>query len=166
MDLLIRPVRLSDAEAIARILNTIIAAGCYTVLEGPLTAEAERDFIARFPPRGVFLVAERRPDGAIVGLQDVEPFAPYSHAFDHVGTMGTFVDLACRRQGIGARLTGETLAVARRQGFEKILTCVRADNPGGLAFYRQIGFRVVGTAERQALLGGQYIDEILIEKLL
>ena len=39
-------------------------------------------------------------DGTLVGLQDVEPFVTYTHAFDHVGVIGTFVDLDRRRQGL------------------------------------------------------------------
>ncbi len=54
MDLLIRCAQLDDAEGIARILNAIIAAGGSTVIDGPLTVEAEREFIAHFPARGVF----------------------------------------------------------------------------------------------------------------
>jgi len=54
MDLLICEVRLDNAEAIIYILNPIIEAGLYTVLDTPLTVEAERGYITSFPQRGVF----------------------------------------------------------------------------------------------------------------
>lgn len=166
MDLLIRPVRLDDAAEVARILNDIIAAGRYTVLDTPFSVEAERDFIASYPERGVFHVAERRADGRIVGFQDVSPFATYTSAFDHVGVIGTFVDLDCRGQGIGRRLSEVTFAAAVAKGYEKLFSYVRADNPAALAFYQAMGFRVVGTAERQAKIGGRYVDEVIIERFL
>ncbi|MBU0490819.1 MAG: GNAT family N-acetyltransferase [Chloroflexi bacterium] len=165
-DLVIRQARLDDAEAITRILNPIIESGAYTVLDTPLTPEAEREFIASFPPRGVFHVAERRPEGHIVGLQTIEPFAAYTHAFDHVAIMGTFVDLAERRQAIGIRLSEATFEAARHKGFEKIFTYVRADNLASLTFHLNLGFQIVGTAHRQARINGQYVDEIVIEKFL
>jgi len=166
MHLIIREVRADDAEGIIAILNPIIAAGQYTVLDTPFTAEAEREFIARFPERGIFLVAQRVPDGQIVGFQSLEPFGTYTHAFHHVATMGTFVDLAKRRKGIGTQLAKATFRAARRKGFEKIFTYVRADNPESLAFYLKLGFRIVGTAQRQARFGEYYVDEVIIERFV
>ncbi|MCU0914430.1 MAG: GNAT family N-acetyltransferase [Planctomycetes bacterium] len=165
MDVLIRDVRLEDAEAVVGILNPIIAAGAYTVLEGPLTGEVERAFIAGFPARGVFHVAESR-GGRVVGWQTLEPFGAYTHAFDHVGVIATYVDLACRRQGIGRRLFEATFDRARQKGYEKIFTHVRGDNPAALAAYLKAGFQLVGTAARHARIAGRYIDEIMIERFL
>ncbi len=166
MEVLIRDVCPADAEAVVGILNPIIAAGGYTVLEGPLSPEAERHFILSFPPRGIFHIAESRQNRTVVGFQTVEPFATYTHAFDHVGIIATYVDLGCRRQGIGRQLFEATFAAARPKGYEKIFTFVRSDNPAALAAYRKGGFRMVGTAVKQAKIGGCYIDEIMIEKFL
>jgi len=121
MNLVIRGARLDDAGALVRILNPIIEAGVYTVLDTPLTVEYERDYIANFPPRGVFHVAEDQ-DQRIVGFESGEPYATYTHAFDHVAVIGTFVDLKERRRGIGTRLFEATLEAARRKGYEKIRT--------------------------------------------
>jgi L-amino acid N-acyltransferase YncA len=165
-DLLIRPAQPDDAEAVVNILNPIIAAGSYTALDTQFSVVAEREFIAGFPVRGIFHVAVLVPNGRIVGLQTVEPFATYTHGFDHVGTVGTFVDLACRRQGIGGRLFEATFEAARRQGYEKLFTFIRADNPGALVGYLKQGFRVVGTAHRQLKIHGHYVDEIIVEKML
>jgi len=166
MDLLIRDVQPADAQAIVDIFNPIIETGRYTVFDTPFTVEAERDYILNFPPRGVFLVAERSEDRKIVGFQSMEPFATYTHAFDHVGVLGTYVDLSLRRQGIASRLFEATFAAARRKGYEKIFTFVRADNPAALATYQKHGFQIVGTAKRQAKIRGKYVDEVMIETFL
>jgi len=166
MHLEIREARPDDAEAIVRILNPIIEAGTYTVFDTPFTVEAEREYLLKFPSRGVFLLAVRRADGRVVGFQSMEPFADYTHAFDHVGVLGTYVDLECRRQGIATALFRATFAAAVRKGYEKIFTFVRADNPAALQTYLRQGFRTVGTALRQARIGENYIDEIIIEKQL
>ena len=166
MDVVVREAHPGDAEGIIGILNPIIEAGRYTALDTPITADAERQYIAKLPARGIFHVAESRQGGAVVGFQTMEPFATYTHAFDHVGVIATFVDLAQRHKGIGRRLFEATFETARRKGYEKIFTYVRADNPVGLAAYRQQGFRIVGTARRHAKVRGRYIDEIVIEKFL
>jgi L-amino acid N-acyltransferase YncA len=166
MHLEIREARPDDAEAIIRILNPIIEAGSYTAFDTPFTAKSEREYLVTFPARGVFLLAIRQPGNLVVGFQSMEPFARYTHAFDHVGVLGTYVDLECRRQGIAAQLFQATFAAALRKGYEKIFTFVRADNSAALQTYLAQGFQTVGTAVRHALIGGKYVDEIIIEKHL
>ena len=166
MDLLVREVRTDDAAAIVGILNPIIEAGVYSALDTLLTVEAEQEFIRSFPRRGVFNVAEDSREQRAVGFQTLEPFATYTCAFDHVGVIATFVEMACRGRGVGSRLADATFETARRKGYEKVFTFVRADNPEALQFYRKLGFRVVGTAERHAKIGGKYIDEVIIEMFL
>jgi L-amino acid N-acyltransferase YncA len=166
MQLEIREARPDDADAIVRILNPIIAAGVYTVFDTPFTSESEREYIRNFPTRGVFLLAVKQPEDEVVGFQSMEPFASYTHAFDHVGVLGTYVDLNRRRQGIATQLFQATFAAAVSKGYQKIFTFVRADNPAALQTYLDQGFRTVGRAHRQARIGGQYVDEIIIEKLL
>ena len=166
MDVLVRDARPDDAEAIVGILNPIIETGAYTVFDEPLTAEAEREYILGFPRRGVFHVAVGHQDKKVVGFQNMEPFATYTHAFDHVGIIATYVDLSCRRQGIGRRLFAATFEAAKGKGYEKIFTYVRADNPAALACYLDQRFQVVGTATRQARINGKYVDEVIIERFL
>jgi L-amino acid N-acyltransferase YncA len=165
MDLTIRDVGPADAEGVVGVLNPIIAARHYTVFTEPFSVDAERQYIVNFPARGVWKVAMRR-DGRLVGFQVLEPFGSYTPAFDHVGTLGTYVDLAHRRQGIASALFAATLDEARRKGYEKIFTFVRADNPAALATYRAHGFSVIGTAQRHAKIDGAYVDEVLIERIL
>lgn len=162
----VREARPDDAAEIVRILNPIIEAGAFTVLDSPFSVEAERAFVESFPPRGIFHVAEDRADGRLLGFQDVSPFADYTRAFDHVGVIGTFVDLSHRRQGIARHLFRATFDAARLKGYEKFFTFIRADNPAALATYRHHGFEVIGTARRQARMKQGYVDEILVEAFL
>lgn len=166
MDFLVRNARPQDAEAVVAILNPIIEAGCYTAFDAPFTVEAERSYIENLPPRGIFHVAVDRVHQAVVGFQSLEPFAAYTQAFDHVGVVGTYVDLNWRRRGIGSVLFETMWETASKKGYEKIFTFVRADNPAALAAYLKQGFSVVGTARRHARVNGVYIDEVMIERFL
>ncbi len=166
MDLRVRNVRPDDAEQVIEIINPIIEAGIYTAFDTPFTVGQERRYIEALPERGIFLVAEQPQGGRLVGFQSMEPFADYTRAFDHVGTMGTYVRLSLRRRGIARALFAATFEQARDKAYEKIFTFVRADNPDALSTYLNQGFTVVGTAQRHAKVRGVYIDEVLIEKLL
>ena len=162
----IREATLDDADGIVAVLNPIIESGAYTILDAPLTAEAEREFIRNCSPRGVFLVAVDRSNGAVVGFQNTQPLVTYTHALDHVGDIGTYVDLSRHRQGIAKRLFQASFVKAQEKGFEKLFTLVRSDNPAALQTYLHHGFEVVGTARRHAVIRGQYVDETLIERFL
>lgn len=162
----VRPVHPDDAAGVAGVLNPIIVARTFTALDTPVSVEAEREFITRYPDRGIFHVAVAGTTGPIVGFQNVEPFADYTHAFDHVGVIGTYVDLTRRRQGMGAELFGAMLEAAPAKGYEKLFAFVRADNLPALFTYLRYGFRAIGNARRHARIDGRYIDEILIERLL
>jgi L-amino acid N-acyltransferase YncA len=159
-------VKVEDAEGILAILNPIIAARCYTAMDTEITVEAEREFIRTFPARGIFLAAIDTASNRTVGFQNVSPFGTFTHAFDHVGVIGTYVDLELRRQGIATQLFAATFEAARRKGYEKFFTYVRSDNEAGLQTYLRQGFRIVGTAARQAKIDGRYIDEVIIEKAI
>jgi L-amino acid N-acyltransferase YncA len=165
MNIAVRPATADDASGIVAVLNPIIEDGRYTALDTTFTVEEERAFIERFPARGIFHVAVDG-SGTIAGFQVFEPLAPHLHALEHVGTIGTYVDLARRRQGIASRLFAETFAGAVAKGYEKIFTFVRADNPAALETYLRHGFAVIGTAKRHAKIRGAYVDEVMIEKQL
>ena len=166
MDLIVRDAQPGDASAILAVLNPIIESGLYVVFDAPFTEQEERRYIAELPSRGIFHIAVRLDDGVLVGFQSLEPFATFTHAFDHVGVVGTYVDLACRGQCVADRLFAATFDAARCKGYEKIFTYIRDDNPAALAAYVKHGFRVVGKAERQAKIGGRYVDEIFVERIL
>ena len=166
MKLSVRDAVPSDAAALVGILNPIIEARVFTAFDTPFTVEAERDYVRGFPPRGVWKVATAPDDDRVIGFQVLEPFATYTRAFDHVGTLGTFVHLGHRRQGVARALFAATLDDARRKGYEKLFTFVRADNAAALQTYLAHGFSVIGTARKHAKIDGRYVDEVLIERQL
>ena len=166
MKLTIRMVQTTDAQGILDIINPIIEDGCYTVLDQPFTLQQEVDFIDGFDERGVFNIGIDESRGVIVGFQNVEPFAAFTSAFDHVGIIGTFVSRNYRRKGLASQLFEETFSSARLNGYEKLFAYVRSDNPNALAIYEKHGFKTIGTAKKQAKVNGHYIDEVFIEKLL
>src|SRR5579864_6368792 len=120
MELLIRDAIPDDAAAVVSLFNPIIEAKRYTLFDTPFTIEGERSYIAGLSARDIFHVAVRTSDNCVVGFQSMAPFATYTHAFDHVGVIGTYVDLGHRRQGVANSLFVVTVDTARQKGYEKI----------------------------------------------
>ena len=163
---IVRPAQPEDAAGVIAVWNPIIKTGRYTAFTEPFTVEAERQYIENLGPRDIFHVAVHPASRDIVGFQSMAPFPSLTPAFAHVGTLGTFVALERRREGIASALFPQTFRTARSFGYEKLFTYVRADNPAALLTYIRHGFRVVGTAKRQAKFGDTYVDEHIIERFL
>ncbi|MEZ9395497.1 N-acetyltransferase family protein [Vibrio splendidus] len=166
MNLTIREVAVEDAQCIINVLNPIIIEARYTILDQTFTVDEEKAFIESFPERGVFSVAVNQVTSQLLGFQNVEPFATYTKAFDHVGIIGTYVDANSRGQGVAKQLFDYTFKAAKAKGYEKLFAYVRADNERALAVYLKQDFEIVGTAKKHGKIGDQYFDEILIEKYL
>lgn len=164
--IVVRPVTVDDAEEVAGVLNEAIVGGRHSLLDTPFSVEDERTYIAGYPERGVFNVAELAGEG-VVAAQSLERFSPYvTHAHDHVLSMGTWVRESFRRRGVGTRLAHASFAQARERGFEKVFTDIRADNVESLAFHLALGFTVVGAARRQARIGDRHFDVVFVERFL
>jgi L-amino acid N-acyltransferase YncA len=162
----VRRATAADAEAVAAVLNGAILGGSPTILDTPFSAEDERAYIEGLPARGFIHVAEI-PAAGVVGFQAVIPWSDFvTTAHDHVATMGTFVDAAHRRRGVGAALARASFAAALGLGYEKIFTDLRADNLASLAYHLALGFTVAGAARRQARTAGGDVDVLFIERFL
>ncbi|MEZ8157105.1 N-acetyltransferase family protein [Vibrio splendidus] len=166
MSLTIREVAVEDTQGIIDVLNPIIIEARYTILDQTFTVDEEKAFIESFPERGVFSVALNETTNQLLGFQNVESFATYTKAFDHVGIIGTYVDANSRGQGVAKQLFDYTFKAAKAKGYEKLFAYVRADNERALAVYLKQGFEIVGTAKKHGKIGDHYFDEILIEKFL
>jgi L-amino acid N-acyltransferase YncA len=164
MHIEIRPAVEADAGAIVNILNPIIEAGQYTAFDTPFTVDAERQYIRALPARGIFHVAVAA--NRVVGFQSMEPFATYTHAYDHVGVTGTYIDLPHRRQGVASALFEATFEAARRKQYEKLFTYILAHNAPALRAYMKHGFSIVGTARRHAKIRNSHVDVVVVERLL
>jgi L-amino acid N-acyltransferase YncA len=167
MGITIRPARAGDAESmVTDVLNPIIRAGTYTVLEGPVSVSDQLAFIREFPEGGVFHVAVDDADGRSAGLQDVVPHATEPGTPAHAGEISTFVALGALRAGIGRALCRATFARAQALGFRMLRATIRADNPHAMSFYESQGFTPVAVIEEGALVNGIPVDQILAEKRL
>ncbi len=161
MNLQIRRATMNDARAVVGLINSIVEEGELTSIYPALTLEQEEAFIAGLGPRSAIYLAEA--SDALLGMQAIEPFAPYTRAMDHVGVVGTFVYRDYRRQGVGSQLLERTLHFARQHGYEKLVAYVRASNSDAQAFYRAQGFVPKMVLERQVKIDGQYDDEVWME---
>ncbi|WP_328454362.1 MULTISPECIES: GNAT family N-acetyltransferase [unclassified Amycolatopsis] len=110
------------------------------------------------------LVAEH--DGVVAGYVRLdEGFGIPAHR--HVLVLGGLaVDPDRRRLGIGRRLVDAAVAEARRRGVRKLTLRVLGHNTGARRLYASCGFVVEGVLQDEFLLGGEYVDDLLMACVL
>jgi ribosomal protein S18 acetylase RimI-like enzyme len=162
-DVAIRRARPGDASAIAEGQREIAKTpGRLGSRPHEIDDETIRDVIAKLESddRGLFLVAHREGDGAIVGhglLKRREPAVLL-----HVVELTLAVHEGHQGGGIGRRLMNELIAWARATPYvEKIELQVRSSNERAIALYDSLGFVEEGRKTKRIKLGpNEYLDDV------
>jgi putative acetyltransferase len=164
-DVLIRRVRTTDAEAMARLMGDPDTLGNLLQLPYP-SVEAWRTRLAEWDAPGrtdLLLVAEA--DGTLVGNAGLNPVG---NALRRRHAMGLGITVAKEWQGrgVGSRLMTALLDTADRWlGCLRIELTVYTDNAAAIALYRKFGFEVEGTLRAFALRDGRYVDALTMARL-
>jgi L-amino acid N-acyltransferase YncA len=152
----VRPVQHSDASALARLLNAIIARGGTTALEEPFSAAGLAHAMLTGPNVICCFVAVDQA-GAVIGFQSL---TRSDHLPDDVGDIGTFVRVGLAQKGTGSLLFAATRKAAVEQKLAAINATIRADNVGGLAFYTRQDFQDHSTDRGVPVRDGTPVDRV------
>ncbi|GHA10403.1 N-acetyltransferase [Arenicella chitinivorans] len=73
---------------------------------------------------------------------------------------------AARGHGVGTKLLRQLIERAETLGYTKLLSRIFTFNHASLALCRKTGFREVGFYARHGQVNGQWLDVVIVEKLL
>ena len=159
--MILRPARAGDAPDIARITNHVIAETLITfttILRHP--DDIATDIAARAP---AYLVLEA--DGRAEGFATYGPFRAgpgYAATVEHSIQLSP----AIQGRGGGRLLLSALIDIARERGVHVMIGGVSSANPGGIAFHRAMGFDETGRLREVGRKQGQWLDLVLMQKLL
>jgi phosphinothricin acetyltransferase len=160
-EVLVRPARREDAEAIARIHNQGIAERVATFQ----TEDRSASRIAEEIDDGrVVLVAER--DGRVTGWAGLTPYDTVNAYYATVAEATVYVEHDTRREGVGRSLLNELAHEAERRGLHKLVGKLFRSNRPSIALTRACGWREVGVHRRHGRLDGQWRDVLVMELLI
>lgn len=159
----IRPAQMSDAAAIAVIYNQGIEARIATfetVLRTPSDIEQNlRNAEGRYP----YLVAV--DDDEVVGWASVSTYRP-RECYGGIGEFSIYVHEDHRKSGVGRVLLPALIEAAEAAGFWKLLSRVFLFNTGSRRLCAAYGFREVGVYEKHAKLDDDWLDVVIVERLI
>jgi len=183
----VRPAREADASAICRIYNQGIEDRLATLETELRTPEERRQWLKTRDARHPVIVAEgvvagtepatfsNRPPTSRAGLAapatTVLAWASLNvfnarEAYRFVADISVYVERGWRGKGVGRALLTRLVELGREQGYHKLVLSAFPFNTAGVALYERLGFRTVGIYEEQGQLDGQWVDTIVMERLL
>ena len=159
----IRPAKPSDAPAIAAIYNQGIAERRATFETRPRQAD---DLVASIADatRYPMLVAVDDADRPI-GWGGFSRYRPRD-CYAGIAEFSLYLDSSARGCGLGRRLLGALIEAARDAGYWKLVSRIFTFNIASRAICRATGFREVGTYEKHAQLDGEWLDVVIVERLI
>ena len=121
-------------------------------------------FFTPADPPGIHLVAEL--DDAVAGYVRLKPptHLPENAHVTHVS--GLAVHPAARRRGVAAALMTAAEPFARARGARKLSLRVLSTNQPAMRLYERLGFEREGVQRGEFLIGGRYVDDVLMAKRL
>ncbi len=135
-DVLIRPIRTTDADAFWELLGGVIDEKVYLATTTRPPIESTRAFVAQCATDGsVRMVAEH--DGTLIGWCDI---LARDDTDPTTGVLGMGVSAPWRGKGIGEKLMRATLGAAQKKNFTSIRLDVWTNNAPAIALYEKLGF--------------------------
>jgi phosphinothricin acetyltransferase len=160
----IREATHEDAVAIAHIYNQGIEDRSATLETRLRTPEERAEWLAARGNRHPVIVAVDG-SGKVVGWGSLNPFNPRP-AYNNVVDFSVYVAREQRGQGIGDALLGALETRARALGYHKMVLAAFPTNAPGMRLYERHGFQTIGIYHEQGLLDDQWVDVIVMEKIL
>jgi phosphinothricin acetyltransferase len=150
----------ADAEAIARIYNEGIDDRIATFETRRRGAEDVRGWFDGVHP---IVVAEE--DGRVVAFASTSTYRP-RECYAGIAEFSVYVGREARGKGAGRVVMETLIAEAERAGFWKLVSRVFPHNTASLRLLTSVGFREVGRYEKHGKLDGEWLDVVIVERLL
>jgi L-amino acid N-acyltransferase YncA len=162
----VRTPRWEDLDDLLGLINSLVEEEAEIVVNERVTRDGEAEWLAGVLARlerdeVVHLVAE--VEGKVIASADLHP-GRGSDA--HVGVVGIVVKCGFRGVGVGARMLGAIVDVARKRGLRLLVLSVFASNVRAVRLYERGGFVRCGLVPLRHFSKGKYVDEVLMAKSL
>ncbi len=153
-----------DAEAIRAIYNLEVAESTVTFDLVPRTLDAQVEWIDEHSgghPAVVALDGEER----VVGFGSLSPYRDRP-AYQPTVEDSVYVLREARGAGIGRVLLDELVRLGVAHGFHSMIGRIVGGHEVSIALHRACGFEIVGTEREVGRKLGQWLDVVLMQRML
>jgi phosphinothricin acetyltransferase len=161
--MLVRLATLDDAEAIRDIYNEEVTTSTVTFDLVPRTLEQQREWLTERSGAHVVVVAEI--DGAVAGFGSLSPYRDrpaYSTSVED----SVYVRTSNRDAGVGRLLLADLVDRAQQHGFHAVMARIVGGHEASIALHEAVGFEHVGVEREVGRKFRQWLDVVVMQRLL
>lgn len=167
LEITIRPAEPDDSCQIIDTVRSNAIERSYVLMEqyGKDTA-SEREYIGALDRnKNLLIVAEtgREVIGCLAGLQADAGMRPETR---HILHIGLHLREAFRGLGIGSNMLDYSIEWASEMGFKKLEANIFTTNKRSLGMFKKAGFLEEGVRQNRIRMGKDFINEVLMGKVL
>ncbi|MFX3634797.1 MAG: arsinothricin resistance N-acetyltransferase ArsN1 family A [Candidatus Pristimantibacillus sp.] len=159
----VRLANIDDIQSILNIYNQGIEDRIATLELETKNIDYMNNWYNDHSERYSVLVAEL--DHVVVGWASLNRYSTRS-VYDGVADLSIYIHRNFRGQGIGSSLYTRLESEAIRNKFYKIVLFTFPFNENGQGLYNKMGYRTVGVFEKQGRIDDQFVDVMIMEKIL
>lgn len=158
-----RLATLADAEAIREIYNLEVTTSTVTFDLVPRTLAEQEEWLAKRSGAHAVLVAEEA--GEVLGFASLSPYRDRA-AYATTVEDSVYVARAHQGRGVGRLLLGDLVAVARQHGFHSMIARIVGGHEASIGLHASVGFEVVGIEREVGRKFGQWLDVVVMQRML
>ena len=162
MTITIREAAGHDLAAIAAIYNQGIEDRGATFETAPRSAG---DIASNLAEQTRFPVLVAIDAGTVIGWAGLSAYRPRA-CYAGIAEFSIYLDRAARGRGVGRQLLTALVDAARDRGYWKLVSRIFPFNAASRALCRACGFREVGVYEKHGRLDGEWLDVVIVERLI
>jgi len=161
---LLRLATLDDADAIREIYNHEVLTSTATFDLVPRSAQDQRTWLHERSGAHAVVVAVDDAD-AVCGFGSLSPYRPRP-AYATSVEDSVYVSPDHQGEGVGKLLLGGLVERAEQHGFHTVVARIVGGHDASIALHRSLGFDHVGTERQIGRKFGQWLDVVVMQKLL
>jgi len=166
-EIILRPAESEDSCEIIDTIRSNALERSYVLMEqyGKDT-QSEKDYIGGLDREKNLLLVAVAGDDVIGCLAALQADAGRRNETAHILHVGLHLREAYRGLGIGSKMLAYAVKWAKESGFRKLEASIFTTNRRSLKIFKKAGFREEGLRHQRIRMGRDYIDEVLLGKVL
>lgn len=151
-------IRLSVREDAASMIELEHLVWTPGTTPGNVHFDSEAEFLLKSPPGSKIVVVK---DDKVIGILGYKSPIPLP-SNQHVVEIDIAVHPDYQREGVGQLLMSKMKDIAREKGYIKISLRVLSINKKAIRFYEKNGFKQEGLLEKEFIIEGNFVNDILM----
>ncbi len=161
LSLSIRKAYPSDARGIINCMQSVMDEKIYLVSEYYLLTERGEQERLKNPDE---LTLVCNDSDLVVGVLTLQRGMYKKNR--HVANLGIAIRRSYRHMNVGTGMIEQAMEWAKNNGIKKVNLEVFSTNANAIKTYRKLGFEYEGLRKSQFFINGQYVDDVLMTRML